>query len=532
MRKAITLCIAALFVLTMMAGCANTAEPVVSTESQTQDDFWFDDIEASESDTASGDDAQSEDATDNGDATTTAGNGGATTGAAPSKDGSAGNGTTAAPTKDNVTNATNKVTQAQTTAGKTEAKKTQTKTTYVQKVESGWTDKNDQYTPEELDSRYPLRKNIKGKVKAFTPFPNEDMTKKAKEMFEKSYPDADVEIISSTFAARNEKLQALIRSGDIPDYVYGATLEFPFRALKNLNMPIDEYIVPHPAQDIYLMDNCTSWKGKRYCVVTKEVGEVLWYNTALFAAKGEKTPTEYFKEGNWTWDTFASVAKRMTDTSKGVWGFSTDNDWIFPASVGQDVVRFQNQKAVFNLKNNAKYIQAYQFFLDMIHVHKSARPEHWNSYVEFGKGNIAMYYGSSSHYRQFEKAKMTTYECVPFPRRDKDSPYFAGAASMNEGFGIGYGAKNVEGGMAFGEMTVNAQLELTGNFTDKQYSKIHKMFQSVNVQTVKSWSSGMGLDQIYMQDFMGDARLGTKDLNTLINEYAPKFEAKLNDLFK
>lgn len=397
---------------------------------------------------------------------------------------------------------------------------------------SGWSSTDSRYTPQQLDTPYTLRSGIRGTVYAFTPFANEDTTKKAVEMFKKAYPDAKLTIVSTTYAARNEKLQALIRAGDVPDYVYGATLEYPFRAIKNLTMPIDEYIRPHPANDTFLMDNYTSWNGKRHCVIIKEVGEVMWYNTALFSSKGEKTPEALYKEGNWTWDTFAALAKRMTDTDKGVWGFSTDQDWIFPASVGQDLVRFENGKAVFNMKNNAKYIQTYQFFLDMILVQKSARPRHWDSYTEFAKGSVAMYYGSAAHYRQFDKAGMKTYACVPFPRRDKNSPYIAGAASMNEGFGIGMGAKNIEGGMAFGEMMTNAQLELTGNFTDPQFSKIYQMLQEAKAQSVLSWASGLGLSELYLQDFMGDARTGRKDLNTLINEYAPKFEAKLNDLFK
>lgn len=123
---------------------------------------------------------------------------------------------------------------------------------------------------------------------------------------------------------------------------------------------------------------------------------------------------------------------------------------------------------------------------------------------------------------------MKTYALVPFPRRDKNSPYCGMVGGLNGGFSIAKGAKNIEGGMAFGEMMINAQLELTGNMVhgreEYQFSK------ETNMQYVVPWFYGYGLEGLYFQDLCGWARTGTKDLNTLINENASLLSAKLKEL--
>lgn len=82
--------------------------------------------------------------------------------------------------------------------------------------------------------------------------------------------------------------------------------------------------------------------------------------------------------------------------------------------------------------------------------------------------------------------------------------------------------------MAFGEMMINAQLELTGNMVhgreEYQFSK------ETNMQYVVPWFYGYGLEGLYFQDLCGWARTGTKDLNTLINENASLLSAKLKEL--
>jgi len=56
-----------------------------------------------------------------------------------------------------------------------------------------------------------------------------------------------------------------------------------------------------------------SYKTKSHGVVYPWSGAlVVYYNKTMFENYGEKTPKEYFMEGNWTWETFAKCMEKMT----------------------------------------------------------------------------------------------------------------------------------------------------------------------------------------------------------------------------
>ena len=413
-------------------------------------------------------------------------------------------------TKDGTTKATTKPTPAVTLPG------------------GGWTSSVvENYTPEELDQPYPLRQNIKGEVLAYTPFTGE-VFDKAKAMFEKAYPGATVKFIVTNNVSRNEKLQMLVNSNSSPDYVYSTYQDYPLRAIRGMTMPIDDYIQDHPGQSALLMNNFAAYKGERYAVIQETPPSVMFYNTALFQRAGQKTPLEYYKEGNWTWDTLRAVAKQMTDTQNGIYGFATDLDFFFPLSVGQDVIKFVNGKAELNLVNNQKYIDAHNFCTDMINKDKSTYPTHWAANEQFTSGKCAMVLPNGDFKTICKDAGMTTYALVPFPRKDKNSPYYGMIGGLNGGFSIAKGSQNIEGGMAFGEMMINAQLELTGNMVHGKEE--YEFAKECNMQYVVPWFYGYGLEGLYFQDLCGWARTGTKDLNTLINENAPLLEAKLKEI--
>lgn len=397
-------------------------------------------------------------------------------------------------------------------------KVTNTVTTTTKKgTPGGWkpnTQKN--LTPEQLDVAFPLRKNVKGTIRAFSPFADTELFVNAKKAFEKAYPGTKVELIGGSNVSRNEKLMALIKSQDPPDYVYTIYCDYPLRAFKELTQPIDQYLQPHPAYSDFLMNNFATYNGKKYAAIIETPPTMLYYNTAMFQSKGEKTPEWYYKNGKWTWSTLRTLAKRMTDEKKEIYGFSTDIDNIFPLSVGQDVVKFVGGKPYMNIQNNQKYTKAYQFFLDMINKDKSAYKTRWEAHTKFGQGKVAMCYAGVASIEYAEQNYgFKTYKCVPFPRMDENSPYFGMVGGFCGGFSIGKGAKNVQGGMAFGEMVVNTALKMDGNMTN--HKDIYNMSRECKMQYVGSWMDGYGLEGP-INGFYNWARTGTKDLNTLINE--------------
>ncbi len=395
-------------------------------------------------------------------------------------------------------------------------------------TQGGWSSAENTHTAEEMDSLYPVRKNISGVVKVFTPFADDAYFKKAVDQMKKVYPGiTKVDVISTSNVSRQEKLLSLINAGDAPDYVYTTYQDYPLRAAKGMTMPIDNYIYEHPGQSNALMNNNCSYNGKRYAVIIETPIQVLWYNTALFQRIGEKTPEDYYKEGNWTWSTLRSLAKKMTDSQNGIYGFATDTDYIFSLSMGADVIKFANGKASLNLKGNQTYMDGHQILIDMINVDKSTVPEHWVAHTEFAKGKVAMAFTDVNHDVIFDSAGMKTYDYTVFPRKDKNSDYYSLVGGFNGGFSIAKGSKNPTAGMAFGELLMNLVLEEKGNQTN--HRKAYNLAKEANVKKIVSWFYGYGLESIYFQDFCGWARTGTKDLNTLIEENAPLMDSKLKE---
>lgn len=496
MKRTFALILIAGLLTASLAACSGEpANPESSTQPSTSESQATEstgDVEGSTTGTGS----ETGDATGSGTTTSgTKGQGGDNT-KAPVKD----------PSKNGTTTTTKKVTP---TTGKV----------------GGWESETLEYTPEEMDQLYPLRKNIKGTVKVLAP-DNAEFAAVIKK-FQKDYPQAKVEFYKTT-AAIYEKLMNLINAGDPPDFVYATYQDYPLMAVKKLTQPVDKYIQAHPGQSSMIMNNFTTYKGQKYAVIHETPAKVMYYNTTMFKSKNEKTPKEYLKEGNWTWDTLRRVAKKMTDSQKGIYGFANDADYMFPLTAGEDVIKFVNGKPQLNLVNNKAYISAHQFFVDMINKDKSTLPTHWNANTEFFNGKVAMCYAPGVNMKMLlEQEKMTNYDFVPFPKKDKNSPYICEVGGMGGGFSIGAGAKNIEGGMAFGEAFFNHYLETQGNITYEP--EVYEMCKQYNVQVTLSWFYGYGLRDLYFQGFCGWARTGSKDLSTLINENAPLMEAKLKE---
>ncbi len=392
--------------------------------------------------------------------------------------------------------------------------------------QGGWSSSNKKYTAKEMDAPYPLRKNIKGTVRAFTPF-NDDGFKKAVKDFEKNYPGVKVEVIETSNVSRNEKLLSLIHAGQSPDFVYSTYQDYPLRAAKGLTQPIDDYIYDHPGQSDALMNNNCTYNGKKYCVIIETPIHVLLYNTAIFEKAGEKTPDKYLEEGKWDWATLRKVAKRLTDAQNGIYGFATDLDWYFSQCMGQDVIKFENGTAKLNLKGNQEYMDAHQILIDMINVDKSTVPQHWVAHTEFAKGTVAMCFTGLNHIEFCDRANMKTYDYTLMARASADDPYYSTVGGVNGGFSIAVGAKNIEGGMAFGEQYLNTTLANGGNQT--KWPKAFDLAKKYNVKNIVPWFYGFGLESLYFQDLCGWIRTGTKDINTLIEENAPLLEAKLKE---
>lgn len=109
-----------------------------------------------------------------------------------------------------------------------------------------------------------------------------------------------------------------INSGGKPDLLLGVD-KFPITATSGLAKAFTDAEYTELARTCgeYYLDMC-NYKGQSYGVVSPWSGGTLfYYNKTLFEQYGVKSPAEYYKEGNWNWDTFETCITEITKDTDG-----------------------------------------------------------------------------------------------------------------------------------------------------------------------------------------------------------------------
>ena len=160
------------------------------------------------------------------------------------------------------------------------------------------------------------------------------------------------------------QVTSMIASGkNVPDLICMDHESFPNPIFKNQLQPITVGkfdIVNDKAYDLDMM-NAVKWKGQYYGVQLKNNTTyqrgTIYFNETLFKERGVKTPYQYWKEGNWNWDTLAECAKKMTFTSGGKQCYGLNSDMTFftylMASNNTDFVKNTGTAIVNNLNDKA-----------------------------------------------------------------------------------------------------------------------------------------------------------------------------------
>lgn len=144
-----------------------------------------------------------------------------------------------------------------------------------------------------------------------------------------------------------------------------------------------------------------TYEGSLYAI-PKDFDTVgLWYNKALFDAADVAYPDD-----SWTWETLRENAKKLTDPSKGVYGFVVNAGtragyYNFIAQNGGDVLT-GDLKSGFD---QPETVAAVQFMADLILVDKVSptvqQTEEVNAQTRFKTGQAAMILDGSWRAREF-----------------------------------------------------------------------------------------------------------------------------------
>ncbi len=157
-------------------------------------------------------------------------------------------------------------------------------------------------------------------------------------------------------------------AGDSVDLIYLFEKNFPKFANRGMVYSVEEMTekgvvgFDHPIiqKDYDLVSTYYKYKGQQY-TFAKNMAEadMIFVNESLFKEYNVKSPTEYYNEGTWNWETFEKCASELTRDSDGdeqtdIWGYDGwDGNFVINAAGGQLVKLEDDGTLVVGLDDTA-----------------------------------------------------------------------------------------------------------------------------------------------------------------------------------
>lgn len=184
------------------------------------------------------------------------------------------------------------------------------------------------------------------------------------EMFEQLY-GGKIETTIVGWDNRYTRLGELVSTGDSPDMFSAMDNDtFPMGLISGMFEPLDDYIDFDSDDWAYIknVNDMFSYNGKHYVgAYDTEVEGILIFNKKTFTENDIKTPNEYMKEGNWTWDTFYDTMVKFCNPADEK--YAIDGWWYesaFSLTTGVPYIGIENNKLVSNFDNDLiGKVQAY-----------------------------------------------------------------------------------------------------------------------------------------------------------------------------
>lgn len=246
--------------------------------------------------------------------------------------------------------------------------------------------------------------------------------------FEKANPGVTVDltpIAGSGWGDYYANLATLIASGKHPDLTFISSEGVKFLDQNNLVLPINKYLNSDPAAKSIKADiapgliKSFTVGGDIEALPNSWNNMVIYYNTAMFKAAGIPAPT-----GDWTWDQFQAIAKKLTVTPAGAkipstYGFAWTGTEVFPgvlpwiANQGGNLVSSDVCKAT---ANSAPVEKAYTFLDGLIKQGISPAPPASNDLItDFENGKIAMFGAGRWVLSTLNPSNFSTFDITRYP---------------------------------------------------------------------------------------------------------------------
>ncbi|UKS24847.1 sugar ABC transporter substrate-binding protein [Paenibacillus sp. HWE-109] len=262
--------------------------------------------------------------------------------------------------------------------------------------------------------------------------------------YKKIKPNVSVEIMTIPAADYQQKISVMMASKTAPDIMW------------MLERAIPQFLTADQIEDISAIKTDAAYdfkdvipstldlvtkNDKLYGVPFSTPPNMIYYNKNLFKEKGLKTPTELYKEGNWTYEEMAKAAQAIAQPDKGVYGFNLIRpagwgaSWIESLQTlvwanGADFFSKDGKKFTLNSPEGQK---ALQFFSDAMFKTK-IHPKPGDQ-TTFESGKIGMQQDLLSYMGKAKAIKDFVWDIAPMPK-----------GSGGQGTTLGYAAYMVTKG--------------------------------------------------------------------------------------
>ncbi|MBU3102348.1 MULTISPECIES: ABC transporter substrate-binding protein [Clostridium] len=234
--------------------------------------------------------------------------------------------------------------------------------------------------------------------------------------FHKLNPNITVKVEVTPWDQYWPKMEAGASSGTLPDVFWMHSNAFLKYANGGMLMDLSDTI--KNSKDVKMSNfpkdlvNLYTLKGKNYAMPKDYDTIALWYNKTIFDEKGIAYP-----DATWDWNKLLSVAQKLTDPSKGVYGFGAPSDdqqgyYNFVYQNKGYILSPDNKKSGFGL---AATKQAIQWNVDLSRKYKVSPTQQqfadtsYTTYFESGK--VAMGLFGSFMVTEFKKNTYVAKNC-------------------------------------------------------------------------------------------------------------------------
>jgi multiple sugar transport system substrate-binding protein len=298
----------------------------------------------------------------------------------------------------------------------------------------------------EADTTKAPAKNVK---LSFSIWGTEEQKKMYEDMianYRKTKPNVSVEIMIIPSADYLQKMSVMFASKTAPDLIW--MLERGIPQFLEADQMVDISAIKSDAafdmSDIIPSSlELVTKNDKLYGVAFSTPPNMIYYNKTLFKEKNLKTPTELYKEGNWTYDEMNKAAIAISQPDKGIYGVNLvrpggwGRSWLESLQTlvwayGSDFFTKDGKKVALNTPQGQ---QALQFFSDSMFKTK-VHPKPGDQ-TGFESGKIGMQQDLLSYMGKAKAIKDFEWDIAPMPK-----------AAGGQGTTLGYAAYMVPKGNA------------------------------------------------------------------------------------